>query len=375
MVRQWAAHPGGIPIREILSYFPSAPVECLQCADHLLATAAFLGHDSVVDRVFRALCRHLGRHAEGIARLLNDELDGLRAQPNYPVLQSAIQSFCRRHGIPPHCTLDSNCPGTRGWSQEKLHCVLELDASPLVHCRSACRSGRLQLLKRLRQSREPWPKDLPEIAAKFGHVPVLEWLSVGRLLPPDLYKHAILGGQLPVLQWLYARNRQSFPAYWLAFAAGSGHLPILEWALSMGMPLNEDACCSAAQHGRLNVLEWLRERDVPWNAGTCAAAANHGHLELLKWLRARGCPWSASTCELAARRGHLAVLQWARDNGCPWDECTTAGAVANGEVEVLRYLDREGCTFYGDMYSLATDDETKRFLVERKERIRRDRVY
>eukprot|EP01044_Picomonas_judraskeda_P046825 COSAG03_NODE_26324_length_260_cov_0.515528_1_plen_47_part_01 len=33
-----------------------------------------------------------------------------------------------------------------------------------------------------------------------------------------------------------------------------------------------------------------------WDAGTCMYAAGGGHLEVLQWARANGCEWDAGTC-------------------------------------------------------------------------------
>ena len=69
-------------------------------------------------------------------------------------------------------------------------------------------------------------------------------------------------------------------------------------------------------------LAWAYACGCPWDKRVCAWAAGGGHLAVLQWARENGCPWDEDTCYWAALNGHLQVLQWARANGCPWKEET-----------------------------------------------------
>jgi len=104
----------------------------------------------------------------------------------------------------------------------------------------------------------------------------------------------------------------------------------------------EDVAASAARAemalGALEVPVRMR-----FKSGLCAYAAGGGHLEVLQWARAQGCRWDVDTCALAAMSGHLEVLQWARARGCPWDERTCAAAAGNGHPEVLQWARAQGC--------------------------------
>jgi len=100
-------------------------------------------------------------------------------------------------------------------------------------------------------------------------------------------------------------------------AARNGHLKLLQWAREHGCPWNEWTCWKAAEGGHLEVLQWAREHHCPWDEWTCWKAAEGGHLEVLQWAREHHCPWNEWTCRKAAEEGHLEVLQWARENGCP----------------------------------------------------------
>ena len=64
-------------------------------------------------------------------------------------------------------------------------------------------------------------------------------------------------------------------------------------------------------------MAWMRSMGLPWDERVCAYAAGGGHLEVLQWARAQGCPWDKWTCVRARAGGHFAVLQWALAQGCP----------------------------------------------------------
>ncbi len=65
---------------------------------------------------------------------------------------------------------------------------------------------------------------------------------------------------------------------------------------------------------------------APGDVETCDFAAGNGHLAILQWARENNCPWDAVTCAKAAENGHLKLLKWARENRCPWNERTCANA-------------------------------------------------
>ena len=95
-------------------------------------------------------------------------------------------------------------------------------------------------------------------------------------------------------------------------------------------------CRYAAGGGHLAVLQWARAEGLPWDERTTECAAANGHLAVLQWVRAQGCPSDGKTCSHAAHSGHLAVLQWARAQGCPWNEKTCSAAAGNGHLAVVQ---------------------------------------
>lgn len=168
-----------------------------------------------------------------------------------------------------------------------------------------------------------------EIAARHGHVHMLEWLSgksmtwgeyftyLFEIQTPEAssFEQAVLGNQFETLRWL----------------KDNGYTP------------DAEACAAAAYKGNLPILKWLRRNNCPWNVRTCNVAAFYGHLELLQWARTNGCRWSTNTCAGAACGGHLDILIWLRGNGCPWNSKTRRLAQKHKRDEVLQWAIDNGC--------------------------------
>ena len=137
---------------------------------------------------------------------------------------------------------------------------------------------------------------------------------------------------------LFSEDGIQFMRAILNAAAFWGHLSFLKENLSTSLAVFAGDCCRfAAGGGHLSLLQWLRENNFPWDRYTCSSAAARGHLDVLQWARANDCPMDGNTCDASARSGNLEVLQWARANGCPWNEYTLNCAVFNGHLHVVRW--------------------------------------
>ena len=66
-----------------------------------------------------------------------------------------------------------------------------------------------------------------------------------------------------------------------------------------------------------------------WDWRVCAYAAGGGHLVVLQYARQHGRAWRAETCTEVANAGHLAILRLAHEGGCPWNEDTTQAALVS----------------------------------------------
>ena len=180
-------------------------------------------------------------------------------------------------------------------------------------------------------------------AALFGHLEVVKYLrTLGIPWDKNTCRYAARNGHFELLKWVRA-NECPWDKRTCAYAAMRGHLEILKWARANQCPWDEYTCSYAAANGHLELLKWCRANQCPWNKWTCSYAAANGHLDLLKWCRANQCPWDEATCALAAANGHLDLLKWCRANQCPWDEDTCTNAAAYGNLELLKWARANQC--------------------------------
>jgi len=194
-----------------------------------------------------------------------------------------------------------------------------------------------------------WNATLSHRMARHGAVNALSWARTHALKwDSKTCMKAAKYGHLAVLQ-LVARERPGALAGWsldrtmfnkrvFAYAAGGGHMGVIQWLCEHQCPWDEEACLAAARFGHLEVLQWLRARDCPWNMWCLHNAAWGGHTEVVVWARTNGCKWSRYATMWAARNGHLETLQVLRRMGCRWDEQACMWAAREGRLEVLKYL-------------------------------------
>ncbi|KAK3266561.1 hypothetical protein CYMTET_24824 [Cymbomonas tetramitiformis] len=180
-------------------------------------------------------------------------------------------------------------------------------------------------------------------AAGGGHLKVLQWVREhGCPWDANTCHYAAEGGHPEVLRWAHEHGCP-WDASTCTAAAGGGHLKVLQWAREHSCPWDASTCSGAALGGNLEVLQWARDHGCPWNAYRCSGAATGGHMMVLQWAREHGCPWHSRTCAVAAEGGHLEVLQWAREHGCPWDASTCSGAAGGGYLKMLQWAREHGC--------------------------------
>jgi hypothetical protein len=58
-------------------------------------------------------------------------------------------------------------------------------------------------------------------------------------------------------------------------AAKGGHLEMLQWARENGCPWNWQTCWKAAEGGHLEVLKWASEKGCPWTEWTRQSAKSN----------------------------------------------------------------------------------------------------
>jgi hypothetical protein len=123
---------------------------------------------------------------------------------------------------------------------------------------------------------------------------------------------AVRGGTAEALQFLHTQG-YGWSISTCAVAAKYGHLHLLQWLREkeQSCPWDKSTCAMAAWGGYLRILQWARENGCSWSSCTCNQAASQGHLHVLQWAHENGCDWMWSTCSEAAESGHLHILQYA----------------------------------------------------------------
>ncbi|KXZ47862.1 hypothetical protein GPECTOR_32g475 [Gonium pectorale] len=190
----------------------------------------------------------------------------------------------------------------------------------------AIRRGRLEALRKLRE--HGCELDAAEVAsasAGSGHLPVLMWAveELGASLQHTwLLPVATFSRDLEALQWLRQRGCPLDAAIVASAAARRGHLPILTWAVEelgahVASPRLLDA---AAASGRVEVMAWLRQRGCPWGGDPFRNAGAAGCEAAMEWLAEQGCPTpgDGGPYTAAARNNDLATLRCLARLGCPW---------------------------------------------------------
>ncbi len=250
---------------------------------------------------------------------------GLLINTGQSPIRDAIVKHCNRVGV---------------WALRRTHQSLYTTIPPIKLrdglCVAAAEYGYLNILKLARSHKYVWNYEVYSMAAKNGHIDILEWASKNgcawdlllwrnvAMFPLEsiawALKYECLSEMGRIMKYGHAnetRRRRDIKEIICDTSAAKGRIDILEFARKRCFLEKKDICYFAALYGQLNVLQWAREHGCDWDWRTCAFAAENGHLDVLKWAREHGCEWDSNVCELAAQTGHLEVLQWAREHGCP----------------------------------------------------------
>jgi len=249
----------------------------------------------------------------------------------------------------------------REWRWPRMTCAGYIEtwamteyASPYIYRYITCDlalHGRLDALKKLYATRRrsvKWCEQVCALAAKGGHLGVLQWLRKEKNGLPrcpwdcDTVSYAAENGHLHILEWA-TTNGCPKSVYVCAYAAYGGHLHIIQWAREREFPWDSQTCDWAAENGHLHVIQWARANGCPWDNITSAKAAEHGDWRMLEWLHANGCPMNVYACAYAAYGGQLEVLKWLRGLGCPWDDSVCDYAAANGHLDIIIWAVEHGC--------------------------------
>ena len=141
---------------------------------------------------------------------------------------------------------------------------------------------------------------------------------------------AATGGHLHILEYLRTTNYilqylELFYSIVAEVAARHGHVPLLEWASANAtLHIWSYACFLAAIKGsQFKVLVWLKTHfpdPLMKSPHPMLMAAEVGNIEVFKWLRNNGMKWHPMTYEVAKNSFHVDIAEWAIKNGCPKDK-------------------------------------------------------
>jgi hypothetical protein len=124
------------------------------------------------------------------------------------------------------------------------------------------------------------------------------------------------------------------------YAAKTGDLKILAWALTNGCDLHVDAFDAAAESGHVETVKWLKEHNCPWKASIWASAARSKNSSTFTWLQ-NNFPdqgLNCKNCQLAAAKfGNLELLRILKKDQNSSRKLMSA-AVLGGNSETIEWL-------------------------------------
>jgi hypothetical protein len=180
----------------------------------------------------------------------------------------------------------------RIWYRETEHAICGLRQSNL-----AAQFGRLEVLQYFVNNTPCcWDDETVSIAARGGHVKLLQWWKETRNVNSYTYGRACVQEILNITE-----------------AARYGHLRVLDWAKNNGIDWDKFSCFRvAATNGHLHILQWAKLLGYNWSEGDISWVTAHGHLHILKWARSSGCPCDLRQCAtIASDHDFPHIVQWA----------------------------------------------------------------
>jgi hypothetical protein len=209
-------------------------------------------------------------------------------------------------------------------------------------CKETIQKGNLKVLQILKNN-DLLSIDTCDIAIECGQVDVLEWALQNECklnLKSCKFSYAAKCGHLNILKWSHKNGYLNDP--WIASsAAEGGHLNIIQWFISVYGKIHESVFIQAILCGHLHIIKWAIKSGYNMNKTDkkfCAYAAGEGHLDILQLLRENGYVWGRTTCINAVVNGHLHIIEWVYKNGCPWDKNCFSEAVCHGHLHIIWWI-------------------------------------
>lgn len=231
-------------------------------------------------------------------------------------------------------------------------------------CDRAAAAGHVDCLVYARNRQHVWDTTTCALAARYGHVDVLRFLSengcpqtdqVSTYLN-DLYKDAVAtsnhelvmmavaSGNIDCVEYLSKSRAIPLSSALFKVAAESGHVHTMRYGVEQGLAtrLAYDACEAAARGGHIQCLVYAREIGCPWGKNLCASAVEGGSIECLAYTHQNGgrlinCMWLD-----AIERGRIEIVRYACENGWAPTRRAMRVAVTSGRVDMVRCVCRRG---------------------------------
>jgi len=225
----------------------------------------------------------------------------------------------------------------------------------------AAAKGDVAMLTWLHNHKFRITNEVAKEAAHHVQLRALDYLLSIGCITYEVSLVAARSGRLVVLQWC-KRNNVDDGRYGLNSAAMFGHERVFRWLLANGRTPDDETMMDAAHGGNMDIvkLTFKLRPIIPREA--CASAAAGGHTHVIQWALSMFCPWDEQQCQTAAIiGGHLDTLIYILSVAtvvCP-DICALADDAC--EWRILEWLLDNGYCNNGryDMYRVRIAAQSK----------------
>lgn len=232
-----------------------------------------------------------------------------------------------------------------------------------------------------------WNPAVRATASRFGNNEIIELCETKQF--SDLKTcslEACKYGQIDILEWL----KVHFPGSgWLSIwelaniAARFGHTHILNWLSNYYYVDAASLYCLAAQSGQVSTLQWIYNfysSILPFRI--CEQAIAYGQLPALKWLVQHNAPlYGDWLCPLAAKNKHCHIISFLLEQGCKWDSSKMSKAAGKSQsLTVVHFVEKtnerlEYPTDYKSLFDAAHQRDCQEICVYALEQLKKSLNY
>ena len=166
----------------------------------------------------------------------------------------------------------------------------------------AAQNGHLHIIKYgIDNTSFAWnSKNISAVAAKYGHIEILEyldeinWASIDK----NTALSAVEGNQIKILKWLYAKGGKwlYYPNKCLAKAISNGNFEIINFLIKKKVKFPKDGICylEASKNGNFHLLDKMLKKGIPLPKSATDKIFDNQYysekycLDFVKWLNKNG---------------------------------------------------------------------------------------